>query len=167
MRCGTDVNAPLWQAQKGETALFLAARGNRLEVVRLLLDRGAAMNIREKVRFEDDSALLFSALLLHNELTWPRLSFSHAQIYGDTPLKVAARYGRKEVVRLLLDYGADMNARCKVRWAAFALCTGSSAFSILASAAMRILHARKAALAPQRHLCVTHPFAARRMATRR
>jgi len=31
--------------------------------------------------------------------------------YGQTPLSLAARWGREEVVRLLLDYGADIEAR--------------------------------------------------------
>ncbi|MYF91070.1 MAG: hypothetical protein F4184_02735, partial [Gemmatimonadetes bacterium] len=69
------------------TVLMLAARGGAVEVVRLLLDNGADIDINKQ-----------------NNNGWTALMFSADFRGSDGP-------GGIEVARLLLDNGADVNAQ--------------------------------------------------------
>jgi ankyrin repeat protein len=70
-------------ATKGATALHLAAENNRLEIARALLESPQA----ESLNIDAPTGM------------------------GYTPLHSAARAGRSELVELLLEHGADPNAR--------------------------------------------------------
>ncbi len=77
----------------------MASCGGHIEVVRLLLDRGANISDRDEV-----SEWFFDSLTIHD------LS---RQICC-TPLHEASSGGHIEVVRLLLDREADVQAQDKV-----------------------------------------------------
>ncbi|WP_334135920.1 ankyrin repeat domain-containing protein [Tepidimonas sp.] len=96
----------------GENALMMAALRDHLPLVEQLLARRAQVNrpgwapLHYAATNKGDHALAITRLLLE----------AHAYIdaespNGTTPLMMAARYGREEVVRLLLEEGADPTLR--------------------------------------------------------
>lgn len=79
---GVDVNVKRTKDNSNETPLHLAARSSTLEIVTLLLKNGAEVNAKCNEYLEDE----------HRDA-----------------LSYAAERGNKEIVELLLDFGADMN----------------------------------------------------------
>lgn len=74
----------------GGTLLFWAVMGNQLETVQYLLKLGADPDIPNFGKFDGDSGdSLFSA--------------------GETPLHMASEAGNLEIMRELIEYGADIN----------------------------------------------------------
>lgn len=95
-----------------ENALMLAALRDHLDLVQRLLARGAQVNrpgwtaLHYAASNKGPNARAIAALLLEH----------HAYIdaespNGSTPLMMAARYGHEDVVRLLLEEGADPTLR--------------------------------------------------------
>lgn len=116
---GADVNAAL---PTGETALSYAVQAEQPEVVRLLLEAGADPNT--EVGNGDDAEWMefTSPLLLAIEFedleavtrllkcgAHPNLRPEHA-MHG--PIHYACETGRPDMVKLLIDAGADINAPC-------------------------------------------------------
>jgi ankyrin repeat protein len=101
--CGADVNI-----QEG-AALLRAASDNHLEVVKLLLNRGAEVNARNI----HCGTPLQQAIC---DIEVVKLLLEHgADVnakggYNGTALQRAASGGHLQVVRLLLDHGANINA---------------------------------------------------------
>lgn len=96
----------------GENALMIAALRGYLDIVQALIQRGARVNrpgwtaLHYAATGKTDQALAITRLLLEH----------HAYIDAEspnrsTPLMMAARYGREEVVQLLLEEGADPTLR--------------------------------------------------------
>lgn len=96
----------------GENALMIAALRGHLDIVQALIRRGAQVNrpgwtpLHYAATGKSDQAMAITRLLLEH----------HAYIDAEspnrsTPLMMAARYGREEVVRLLLEEGADPTLR--------------------------------------------------------
>ncbi|ERF69382.1 hypothetical protein EPUS_05927 [Endocarpon pusillum Z07020] len=89
-----------------------AAADERLEDVRLLLDRGADINARSKYRVN----ALEAAIIRNNEQIVKLLLDRGADVnaqggdYGNS-LQAAAYKGSEQIVKLLLDYGADVNVQ--------------------------------------------------------
>ena len=111
---GMDVNA---RGEFGETALSSAAASpDHLAMARLLLDKGADVNISADI---GDSPL---AIALHgNNLELvkillakgadPNRASKSSYTPGTTPLMMAARAGNMEIVKLLLAHNADVSQR--------------------------------------------------------
>ncbi len=96
---GASVNAR--EASYGQTALMRAAAGADPEVVRLLLAHGADIHAR--------STTYLLPVSLGNPLDDVGGGAVMVPQRGYTPLLFAARHGRVENVRLLLDAGADVD----------------------------------------------------------
>jgi len=96
----------------GETALMLAAIRGHLDLVRRLIERRAQVNrpgwtpLHYAASHDGEQALPIAQLLLQHH------AFIEARSpNGSTPLMLAAHYGRREVVQLLLREGAEPLAR--------------------------------------------------------
>jgi len=118
----TNINAT---ASDGATALYWAARGDYLPIVRMLLAAGARVDAADRYGITplalaaiNGSAPVVSVLLEAGANAKGRVGD------GETVLMAAARTGRADAVKLLLDRGADPNARepwqgeTAVMWAA-------------------------------------------------
>ena len=89
---GADPNLP--SPKTGETPLHAAAAKNAgqsstLECVRLLLEAGANPNAKAKFGIPTETY------------------YRDIKVVGETPLHLAAAYGSKELIQLLLNYKAD------------------------------------------------------------
>ena len=111
---GADVNA---RTDEGCTALIAAAREGRTEIVRMLIGRGADVNARD-----DDgcTALIDAAFHGYTKFAPILIGFGalhridvKRMLHDDADVNV-----RAETVRLLLDHGADVNARTDDGWTA-------------------------------------------------
>ena len=109
----------------GTTALYWAARGDHLAIVRMLLAAGAKVDAADRYGITplalaavNGSAPVISALLEAGADANARVGD------GETVLMAAARTGRADAAKLLLDRGADPNVRepsqgeTAVMWAA-------------------------------------------------
>ncbi len=121
----------------GETPVMMAALRGRADAVRVLLDKGAALN-RE------------GWTPLHYAATGPevgivRLLLDRGAVIdaqspnGTTPLMMAAQYGSPDAAVLLLERRADPRARNQVGWAAadFARAAGRETLAKRLEAAAR------------------------------
>ena len=99
----------------GDTLLHLAASGGCLDIVRLLVEHGATIDIPSTERIGSYTPL--SCAVFHGQLDICRYLLEQGadrdkpDRYGATPLHDAARGDDLEIVMLLMSYGADLNAR--------------------------------------------------------
>ncbi len=97
-------------ADHGVTALGVAATTGNFEAVKTLLEKGAAVDARDKYEYTaliwagGESNLAVVQLLIENDADVNARSKS-----GYTPLIWAALRGRTEVAAFLLRHGADIN----------------------------------------------------------
>ncbi|MCQ6561854.1 ankyrin repeat domain-containing protein [Paenibacillus mendelii] len=90
----------------GETAVLMSAYYRANEIRKLLIDNGAQLSIFEAAAVGNTNRvkeLLEKAPELH-------MNYS---VDGFTPLGLAAHFGNEDTVRLLLEYGANVDARSK------------------------------------------------------
>lgn len=98
----------------GWTGLHFAAFGGNLPAMKLLIDRGAALNARARNRFGNTP---LQAALLTGQYDAAKLLIEHGadvnlrQTGGFVALHEAALTGRKDLVDLLLAHGAEIAAR--------------------------------------------------------
>ncbi|XP_068167208.1 histone-lysine N-methyltransferase EHMT1a isoform X2 [Antennarius striatus] len=98
------------QDDGGWTPITWAIEYKHREVVRLLLARGADVNLRDK---EENVCLHWAALSGCDDIAQALLEancdLNAVNIHGDSPLHVAARENHLECVMLFLSHGADVN----------------------------------------------------------
>jgi ankyrin repeat protein len=96
----------------GWTALHMASFA--VANVKLLLDRGADVNVRAETKFHNTS---LQVALLTGEYDAAKVLLEHGadalvrQNKGFTPMHEAAFMGRVDIIQLLLDHGAELNSR--------------------------------------------------------
>ncbi|XP_069815408.1 ankyrin repeat and SAM domain-containing protein 6 isoform X2 [Dendropsophus ebraccatus] len=93
---GADVNA---QNRLGASILTAASRGGHASVVKLLLESGAFVDNYD-----------------HFEVNIVSIKGHREDMPEVTPLMTSAQHAHEEAVRLLLDWGADVNYRVKTGW---------------------------------------------------
>jgi ankyrin repeat protein len=110
---------------EGKTPLAHAVLGNREAIVKLLLEKGADFQVLTQLRSTINvKGRLHSAIESGNEnvVRWllelgadleERMSFGN---FNMTPLLFAAYKGKLAIVKLLLEKGADVNARDREGW---------------------------------------------------
>ena len=100
-----------------QTALMVAVRENHPEIVKLLIARGASVNAKTRVGRRTawvlpESRCPASVMASASSAAACPIADARAPIPGGmTPLLYAARDGRLETARMLLDAGADINQR--------------------------------------------------------
>ena len=102
------------QDDDGETALFKALRNGHSEVVNELKTRGANANIRSKAEQRSLNAELIKVSTAGDieaikGLMEQGASPNSAKQFNESVLGNAAQYGHDEIVKILLDNGADVN----------------------------------------------------------
>ena len=109
LRAGADVNA---HTRYNITPLYLAARNGSASMTRALLDAGASAN----EMFSEGETVLMTAARTGDVDTVKVLLDAGAEVdaredwHGQTPLMWAAAQKHPQVIALLEDYGADINA---------------------------------------------------------
>lgn len=108
--------ALVMSAAGGETGLIEAAREGNLQMVELLLSRGAAVDPTALWMAAGKGHVKIAEVLLDRAGCGPaepcaEIDYRPPGGGGYTPLLVAASEGKTEVIKLLLDRGADLNAR--------------------------------------------------------
>jgi ankyrin repeat protein len=105
-----DVNANYQDAEKGSTALTVAAHGGHNAAVRLLLRAGANISLPN---FEGEAPIFAAAAKGHLStvklLLASKANAQHEKSWGATPLIAASWKNSSEVVEALLDAGASVN----------------------------------------------------------
>lgn len=91
---------------KGETAVLMAAYYRATEIKELLINNGAELSIFEAAAIGNTTRVKD---LVENNPEWIA-TYSRD---GFTPLGLACHFGNEEIVKFLLDHGADVNARGK------------------------------------------------------
>jgi ankyrin repeat protein len=109
---GIDTNKT---TSNGDTSLILAASKGHIDVVKLLLNYGAGINI---ARNDGATPLILAAQEGHIDVVKLLLDkgaeVDKAMNDGTTPLIVAAENGCLELVKLLIDKGAEVNKKALI-----------------------------------------------------
>ena len=99
--------------EKGHTALHWAVSKNEMDIIKIILDRGGDVNAQTHQHNETplhyaaqkDFAKVAAELIARGAL------LEDQQVHGNTPLMEAAGKGAVEVIRVLIDAGANVNAK--------------------------------------------------------
>lgn len=106
-----DIN---YQGKDGVTALFLAVRSNKRDIVRLLLSSGANPNLA--IEAKQTTPLHFASQKGYTDIVNMLLEYRAEPDVelegGQTPLYLATNKGNFNIVKLLLNAGADPHFSC-------------------------------------------------------
>lgn len=96
------------RGENGDSALMIAARDGKIEVVKELIEAGADVNHKN----DDNNNALWPACRSENTeiielLIAGKTDMDNQNANGSTALMYAASAGKEQVVRLLLKYGAN------------------------------------------------------------
>ncbi len=105
VRAGADVNA---SDGSGNTPLCRAVERGDEPIIRFLLENGANMHIRN--RRGEPLVMYAKSVAVLDLLQAAGADFSAADLHGDTALMKVARTGELDMLRALLDCGADVDA---------------------------------------------------------
>jgi ankyrin repeat protein len=110
IRYGVEINNTT--KTLGHTPLMDAVVGNNIDAVKLLVKMGAKLDVRDKVKEE---TALMKAVKTKRENIVEFLVKSGADVNipnknGVTPLMVSCYYNLYNTAKLLIEYGADVNA---------------------------------------------------------
>ncbi|MFC1478071.1 ankyrin repeat domain-containing protein [Candidatus Margulisiibacteriota bacterium] len=107
IEAGADLNA---QNKEGNTALMIAIRNGKTEILNLLTDAGADVNVPNN---KGETALMLAASKDAKLLIEAGADLNAISKGGYTALMYAAYSGKTEVVKLLIGAGADLNKKNK------------------------------------------------------
>jgi ankyrin repeat protein len=108
---GVDVN---WTNNKNDTPVLWAARGNHIDTVRLLISRGANLHLEND---KGSTPLYWAVRYGFTDLVRLLVTEGHANIHQRrklglvTPIVLASGLGHRDIVDVLLESGADVEAR--------------------------------------------------------
>lgn len=97
--------------QSGYTALHMASENGHVSTIELLLNHQADVNAKSDVRWMYHDNV--SCIYVINHMIMRHLYYNQG---GWTALHEAADNGHVAAVKMLLNYGADVNAKSKVRY---------------------------------------------------
>lgn len=113
LQSGVDINERYTDFERASTALEAAILGGRINIVRLLLDRGAECKFSLPTAFmyvrteERDTEMVLTLLKKGASLEFAESSMS------EPPLVKASSFNSEELVRILLEYGGNPNPGLK------------------------------------------------------
>ena len=102
----TDINVG---DDRGKTLLMVAAENGQVELVKLLVDRGA--NKRKKERYSDMTAMEYAAIKGHLKVLKLLIDRNTERNIKDKLLFLASRHGQNAVVKFLIELGADKDSQ--------------------------------------------------------
>ena len=104
--------------QYGWTALIYASQRGEAGTVRVLVDRGAVVDLRDKVRIIDVILTIVCTMPLSYSVHMSQYEVDVCLMFmqdGHTALMDASEFGNADTVRVLLDRGATVDLRDNVR----------------------------------------------------
>jgi ankyrin repeat protein len=109
---GIDIDA---KKPDGATALIVAAANGKKDVVKALIDKGADVNVASS---QSGTPLMYAAQQGDLSTVQALLSAPGIDIdaYGAKALLVAAASGKKDVMKALIDNGANVNRADNLGW---------------------------------------------------
>ena len=113
----------LSQDEDGRTKLYVAAKNNKIEEAKKMIERANNLNIASELVNKGANDYIYNRetplfqTSLHGYLQMAELLLNNgaevdkANIYGGTPLIRASALGRLEVVNLLIEHQADVHLK--------------------------------------------------------
>ena len=110
---GAQTTSTIWGTGPETTALYRAAYAGCFEIVHFLIGQGADVNTTNGENGRQGDPILFSVIRHgHEKLARLLLEYGAKSTFdGTTALHIACSYPKRDLVRLVLDYGAYIDAK--------------------------------------------------------